>query len=370
MDFVDTCIIGGGVVGLAIARALATAGSEVLVVDQETLIGQGISSRNSEVIHAGIYYSSGSLKANLCLKGNQLLYEYCQTHGVAQQRCGKLIVATDATEEAALAEVQTLAMANGVELQVWSSAKVRVAEPQVKASMALYSSTTGIVSAHGLMQSLLVDVEQLGGSFVGATRVETIEPVAGGFVVLCQVGAADYRFGCRNLINAAGLGAQALAGRCAGLDASLIPPLYLCKGVYFSLTGSHPFKHLIYPVPEKSGAGLGVHATLDLGGQVKFGPDVDYVDAQDYSVPAARREDYFEAIQRYYPQIDKTRLVPGYAGIRPKLQAPGGGPEDFVIQGPGVHGLPGLVNLFGIESPGLTAALAIADYVHTDILGY
>jgi L-2-hydroxyglutarate oxidase LhgO len=194
--------------------------------------------------------------------------------------------------------------------------------------------------------------------------------VDGGFVVLCQADGAEYRFGCRSVINAAGLGAQVLAGSCKGLDPVHIPPLYLCKGLYFSLKGKHPFKHLIYPVPEASGAGLGVHATLDLGGRVKFGPNVEYVDEADYSVPEARREDYFQAIRRYYPQIEKARLVPDYAGIRPKLQAPGGQPADFVIQGPSVHGLIGLVNLFGIESPGLTAALAIADYVHTDILGY
>ena len=370
MDFIDTCVIGGGVIGLAIARALAAAVPEVLVVDQATSIGQGISSRNSEVIHAGIYYPSDSLKARLCIEGGRQLYEYCQSHGVAHQRCGKLIVATDVTEEAALSDVQQLAWVNGVDLSIWSGSQVTDAQAHIRASMALFSPTTGIVSAHDLMHSLLSDLEQRGGSFVGSTRVEAIDAVDDGFVVLCQVNGADYRFGCRSVINAAGLGAQVLAASCTGLDPAHIPPLYLCKGLYFSLTGKHHFKHLIYPVPEASGAGLGVHATLDLGGRVKFGPNVEYVDTADYSVPEASREGYFQAIRRYYPQIEKARLVPDYAGIRPKLQAPGGSPADFVIQGPSVHGLTGLVNLFGMESPGLTAALAIADYVHTDILGY
>ena len=370
MDFIDTCVVGGGVVGLAIGRALTASVPEVLILDQAITIGQGISSRNSEVIHAGIYYTPGSLKADLCVKGRQLLYDYCQARGVAHRRCGKLIVATRFEEQAALFDIQQLANANGVDLQLWSESQIEVAQPGIRASLALFSPATGIVSAHEFMSSLLADIEQAGGRFVGATRVEALEPVNGGFRVHCRVDEMPYEFSCRSVVNAAGLGAQSLAERCAGLDPSCIPRLHLCKGLYFTLTGTHPFRHLVYPVPDSFGAGLGIHATLDLGGQVRFGPNVEYVSTEDYSVPTTRLGEYFEAIRRYYPQIDKARLVPGYAGIRPKLQAAGEQPKDFVIQGEETHGIPGLVNLFGIESPGLSSALAIANYVHTDILGY
>jgi len=370
MDQVDTCVVGGGVVGLAIARRLAMTSPGVLVLDQNDTIGQGVSSRNSEVIHAGIYYPPGSLKALLCVAGKHQLYAYCQAHQVPHRRLGKLIVATTAAEEAALASILAGAQASGVDdLEFWSEAQVAQSEPAVKATLALHSPSTGIVSAHDLMQSLLADIEQRGGSFVGLTRVERITRDNTGFVVHCQLAQGSYQFSCRRLVNAAGLGAQALAGSCEGLDPVLIPPLHLCKGHYFSLTGPSPFQRLIYPVPEASGAGLGVHATLDLGGMVKFGPDVEYVQQVNYDVPTDKREAYFEAIGRYYPQLDIKRLLPGYAGIRPKLQGPGDAPRDFEIQGPALHGIAGLVQLFGIESPGLTAALAIADHVHALITG-
>jgi L-2-hydroxyglutarate oxidase LhgO len=370
MDQVDTCVVGGGVVGLAVARRLAAATPSLLVLDQQGAVGQGISSRNSEVIHAGIYYAPGSLKALLCVAGRRQLYAYCQARQLPHRRLGKLIVATTAAEESALALIQAGAEASGVDdLAVWSAAQVARAEPAVKATLALHSPATGIVSAHDFMQSLLADIEQQGGSFVGHTRVERISRAGTGFVVHCQLAQGSYQFACLRLVNAAGLGAQALAGSCEGVDPVLIPALHLCKGDYFSLTGRSPFQRLIYPVPEASGAGLGVHATLDMGGMVKFGPDVEYVENIDFAVSADKREAYFKAIGRYYPQLDINQLVPAYAGIRPKLQGPGEAPRDFDIQGPAVHGIAGLVQLFGIESPGLTAALAIAEHVQALLAG-
>lgn len=364
MDHVDTCVIGAGVVGLAIGRALARQGSDVYVLDCEAEFGQGVSSRNSEVIHAGIYYPENSMKANLCVRGKHLLYDYCRHHDVGHANCGKLIVATCPEEEDTLEEIRGKAAANGVDdLEYWSGARLAGAEPEVKATSALFSPSTGIVSSHALMQAYLADLEHAGGLFVGLARVTAVHRETGGFVVICDAAGDSYRFICRRLINSAGLGAQAVACGFDFLDASTVPPLYYCKGNYFMLTGGNPFTHLIYPVPEKTGAGLGVHATIDLGGQVKFGPDVEYIDEEDYSVSVERAALYYEAVRRYFPGLADGRLAPGYAGIRPKLQAPGASPCDFVIQGEAEHGVPGLVQLFGIESPGLTSSLAIAEYV-------
>jgi L-2-hydroxyglutarate oxidase LhgO len=368
MDFIDTCIIGGGVVGLAIGRSLAASTPSLLVLDQADLVGQGISSRNSEVIHGGLYYPQGSLKARLCVAGKRQLYAYCQARGIAHQRIGKLVVATRLEEEDALARISALAEANGVDdLAFWSAAKIEHAEPAVKATLALYSPSTGIVSAHDLMRSLLADIQALGGDFVGRARVTAVAQTSTGFELTCHINGEAYHLGCRQLVNAAGLGAQMLAERCAFVPSSCVPRLYLCKGDYFSLLGPSPFQHLIYPVPEACGAGLGVHATLDLGGQVKFGPDVEYIQAEDYGISSTKHAQYCAAIQRYYPGLQASNLVPGYAGIRPKLQGPGESPHDFQIQGQASHGVPGLVQLFGIESPGLTCALAIGDHV-TDLL--
>jgi len=364
MDQVDTCVIGAGVVGLALGRVLAVSNPDLLVLDTETHYGQGISSRNSEVIHAGIYYPAGSLKAALCVRGKQLLYDYCESHHVAFKRCGKLIVATRPQEESSLEEILQKAEINGVEdLQHWSAARIADEEPHVKAISGLFSPSTGIISTHELMTAYLADLEDAGGSFAGGTRVVSVDFEKEKFVIHCIVGAERYEFSCRILINSAGLGAQQLASSMNGLDAQDIPGLHYCRGNYFTLASGNPFTHLIYPVPEKSGAGLGVHATIDLGGQVKFGPDVEYIDSPDYSVSLERLPHYYEAIRRYYPALKDGELNPGYAGIRPKLQGPGESPVDFVIQSEKEHGISGLVQLFGIESPGLTSSMAIAEYV-------
>lgn len=364
MDHIDTCVIGAGVVGLAIGRALASSGVEVVVLDRAAEFGQGVSSRNSEVIHAGIYYPEGSLKAMLCVRGKRMLYDYCRDHGVGHANCGKLIVATSGEEEDVLDDIRSKALANGVDdLEYWPQARIQAVEPEVRATLALYSPSTGIISSHDLMQAYVADIEESAGTFVGMTRVMAVHREGGAFTLVCEVAGDEYRFSSRILINAAGLGAQRVAASCDFIDPATIPPLYLCKGNYFALSGRSPFGHLIYPVPEKSGAGLGVHATIDLGGQARFGPDVEYVDREDYVVSVDRIHQYYESVRRYFPALRDGQLVPGYVGIRPKLQAPGAAPRDFVIQGEAEHGIAGLVQLFGIESPGLTSSLAIAEYV-------
>lgn len=364
MDHIDTCVIGAGVVGLAISRVLARYHSDLFVIDTEKHYGQGISSRNSEVIHAGIYYAANSLKADLCVRGKQMLYDYCESHGVTFNRCGKLIVATRLEEESALEEILVKAGANGVDdLQHWSASKIANEEPQVKATSGLFSPSTGIVSAHELMTAFLADVEIAGGRFVGGTHVISVELEKDRFILQCLVDGDEYQFSCRILVNSGGLGAQQLARSMKAMDTSMIPTLYYCRGNYFTLATGNPFTHLIYPVPEKSAAGLGFHATLDLGGQVKFGPDVEYIDAPDYSVSLERLSQYYEAVRRYYPGLKDGELNPGYAGIRPKLQGPGEPPADFVIQQEKDHGIPRLIQLYGIESPGLTSSMAIAEYV-------
>ncbi len=358
---IDSVVIGAGVVGLAVARVLAMAGREVAILEQHDVIGSETSARNSEVIHAGIYYPTGSLKARLCLAGRDRLYEYCAARGIGHRRIGKLIVAADEAQLPALAPLQAKAAANGVDdLQPLDAAAARRLEPAVRCAGALLSPSTGIVDSHGLMLSLLADAEAHGAvvAFNSPVRRGWIE--AGG-IELEVGGSAPVRLGCRRLVNAGGLGAQALAGALDGLDQALVPPRFLAKGHYFALAGRSPFNRLIYPVPEA--AGLGIHVTLDLAGQARFGPDVEWVDRADYDVDASRAGSFAAAIRRYYPALRMESLVPAYTGIRPKLQAPGGPAEDFVIQGAETHGVPGLVNLFGIESPGLTASLAIADEV-------
>ncbi len=364
MDHIDTCVIGGGVVGLAIARKLARKSSSLLVVDAEDHYGQGISSRNSEVIHAGIYYPANSLKADLCVRGKRLLVDYCQSRGLGYRLCGKIIVATSSDEELSLESIRMRAIENGVDdLQRWSGAQVAKAEPAVSATAALYSPGTGILNAHELMTSYVADIETDGGQFVGGVRVLSVESDKGRFLLRCITGGEEYIFSCRVLVNSAGLGAQRIAESIHQIDPADIPRLHLCKGSYFTLAAGNPFQRLVYPVPDKSGAGLGVHATIDLGGQVKFGPDVEYVESLDYKVSEERRSLYYQAIGRYFPALKESELVPGYAGIRPKLQGPGEQPADFVIQWEKDHGVEGLIQLFGIESPGLTASLAIAEWV-------
>ncbi len=364
MDYLHTCVIGGGVVGLAVARELTRFGQDVVVLDRELKYGQGVSSRNSEVIHAGIYYPRDSLKALLCVRGKQLLYEYCELHGVDHKRCGKVIVATSSDEEGELEGIVAKAEANGVaDLAYWSADQVAREEPNVNATLALFSPSTGVVSSHDLMTAYLGDIEAGGGMFIGGIEVMGVGPHKEGYKVRCQVDGEAYEFACSVLVNSAGLGAQKIAARIEGLDPALVPPLYYCKGNYFTMTGRPPFRHLIYPVPEKSGAGLGVHATIDLSGQVKFGPDVEYIDEEDYNVNGSRLDDYYAAVRRYFPGLADGQLSPGYVGIRPKLQGPGDPVKDYMIQDESAHGLRGLISLFGIESPGLTSSLAIAEHV-------
>lgn len=364
IEKIQTCVIGAGVVGLAVARELARQGRQVLVLEQDARFGEGVSSRNSEVIHAGIYYPAGSLKATLCVRGKNLLYEYCRERNVSHRRLGKLIVATEPAEEAALESILDRASANGVnDLEVLTAAQVRQLEAEVSATAALLSPSTGIISAAELMTALLGDIEAAGGSLACRAALRSVEHYADGFRLNVDIEGEDYPLVCEELINCAGLGAQTVARSIEGLAQENIPELYFCKGNYFLMQGRSPFNHLIYPVPEQGGTGLGVHATIDLGGQVKFGPDVEYVEQEDYSVSTARLTAGITSIRRYFPSLDPSLLTPGYAGIRPKLQAPGAAPRDFEIQGSECHGIAGLVNLFGIESPGLTSSMAIAETV-------
>ncbi len=367
MEHFELCIVGAGVVGLALAERFARTrprSFSIVLVESNASFGQETSSRNSEVIHAGIYYTPGSLKAQLCLEGRHLLYQYCQQHGIAHRRTGKFIVAQEHEQES-LERIVRTAKQNGVEDLQWVSRQaLSEKEPLVRASHALYSPSTGIIDSHGLMSTLLAEAEQAGVQYAPLTRVVAVEAQNGGFIVQTECGTPGhlelFAFRCRYLINAAGLHAQELAKRIEGLDKSNVPALFLSRGCYFSLSGKAPFRHLIYPVPEQNQRGLGIHATLDLAGQVRFGPDVEYVDEIDYRVPEERLEIFVDAIRRYYPGLDASQLHPDYSGIRPKLCGPDGGVADFLIQDEATHGLPGLVQLFGMESPGLTASLAIA----------
>jgi len=357
---VDCVVLGAGVVGLAVARALALAGRDVLVAESEAAIGMGVSSRNSEVIHAGLYYPSGSLKARLCVEGRALLYQYCAERGIAHRRLGKLMVATHADEVPTLERTARQARANGVDDLTWLDGKqTRALEPALRCHAALLSPSTGIVDTHGLMLALQGDAENAGAQCVFHTPFEAGEILPDGTFHL-RFGDQDAtELHCRTLINATGLSAPTLARRLHGYPARHTPPAYYCKGSYFTLSGASPFSRLIYPLPP-SLAGLGVHITVDLGGQAKFGPDTEWVDAPDYTVDPARAEAFYAAVRRYWPDLPDGALAPGYAGVRPKIAAPGAPSADFVIAGPARHGIANLVHLFGIESPGLTSCLAIA----------
>ncbi len=364
-DKVECIVVGAGVVGLAIARALALQGREVVVLEAEGAIGTGVSARNSEVIHAGIYYPAGSLKTGLCVAGRRLLYPYCSSHGVAHKQVGKLIVASDEDEIAVLEQLRAAAEANGLDredrLQWLDGAAARKLEPSLKCVAALLSPATGIIDAHGLMLAYRGDLEDRGGVVALHARLVGAERTTGGFRTRIVSEGAETELDCTILINSAGLGAQAVAASIAGLPAPAIPTLYTVKGNYFTIGGRPAFTRLIYPVPVKHG--LGVHVTLDLAGQMRFGPDTEAVDRLDYTVDPRRADVFYEAIRRYWPALPDGALTPAYAGIRPKLQGPNDGFRDFVIQDGAHHGLPGLVNLYGIESPGLTASFAIADMV-------
>jgi L-2-hydroxyglutarate oxidase LhgO len=359
-DKVECVVIGAGVVGLAVARALALQGREVLVLEAADAIGTGTSSRNSEVIHAGLYYPTGSLKARLCVQGRDMLYAYCAQRSVPHRRCGKLLVATSEAQLPGLQSIHARAQANGVmDLQWLTREQAQALEPALECVAALHSPSTGIVDSHALMLALQGDLEHAGG------MVALNSPLA---LAHCAKDAIDLvandgtRLQARTVVNAAGLHAPALAVRFAGLDAAHVPPARYAKGNYFTLTGKAPFSRLIYPVPEA--AGLGVHLTLDLGGQAKFGPDVQWVDSpDDLLVDPARGEAFYAEVRKYWPGLRDGALAPGYAGMRPKIHGPDAPAADFMIQGPAAHGVPGLLNLFGIESPGLTSALAIAEHV-------
>lgn len=357
---VDCVVIGAGVVGLAVARALALQGREVMVLEAASAIGTGTSSRNSEVIHAGIYYAQGSLKAQLCVRGKQLLYRYCAERGIAHRRCGKLIVATSEAQVAQLAGIIAKAAANGVgDLVMLTREQAQALEPALACVAAVHSPSTGIVDSHALMLALQGDLEHAGGLVALNAPLDRAQCDAEGITLHAQDGTA---LRARTVVNAAGLQAPVLARRFTGLDPAHVPPAYFAKGNYFTLAGRSPFSRLIYPVPEA--AGLGVHLTLDLGGQAKFGPDVQWVESpEDLVVDPARGEAFYAEVRKYWPALRDGALEPGYAGIRPKIQAPHESARDFLIQGPAAHGVAGLVNLFGIESPGLTSSLAIGEYV-------
>jgi len=358
---VDCVVIGAGVIGLAIARALALAGREPIVLEAAAAVGTETSSRNSEVIHAGIYYPTASLKARLCVAGKQALYRYCQARHIPHRACGKLIVATESAQLATLERLRTQAAANGVTDLVWLDAdQVRALEPMIRCVAALQSPSSGIIDSHALMLALQGDAENAGAIVVLRSPV-TAGAVTPAGIELDVGGTDPLRLQANTVINCAGLHAQKLARGLRGFPAAQIPPCHYAKGNYYVLAGRAPFNRLIYPVPEQ--AGLGVHVTLDLGNQARFGPDVEWVETIDYSVDLQRAERFYAAVRRYWPELADGALQPGYAGVRPKLQGPGEKPRDFLIQGPAVHGITGLVNLFGIESPGLTACLAIADYV-------
>lgn len=362
---IDCLVIGAGAVGLACAVEMARRGREVLVVEASAGIGAGISSRNSEVIHAGIYYPTGSLRHRLCVAGRRKLYTYLAERAVAHRKCGKLIVATSSAEEGQIAALHERAQQNGVEgMSLLTRAEALALEPNLNCVAALLSGETGIIDSHGYMLALQGELEELSGMVALNAPIEHGRVVAGGFE-LDIGGAAPATARCATLINSAGLGAHAVARNLEGLDLAHIPPLVLAKGSYFGCSGRTAFTRLIYPAPVEGG--LGVHLTLDLSGRMRFGPDVEWLAnndpaAVDYRVDIARAQSFYAAIRRYWPALPDDALTPGYSGCRPKLSGPGQPAADFRIDGPGTHGIPGLVNLFGIESPGLTSSLALGEY--------
>lgn len=361
---IDTLVIGAGVVGLAVARRFAQSNHTVVIIEQENAIGTGISSRNSEVIHAGIYNPPNSLKSRLCIRGKELLYDYVSSHNIPFKRCGKLIVATEEVQDNKLEEIESRAKKNGVEDLVFLDKKEATKmEPELFCSSALYSPSTGIIDTHQFMLSLLGQSENNGASIAYNSKFIGATPTANGFkVTISLMDDEIISLTCRNLINCSGLSAQTLASSIEGMAPSFIPKLYFVKGNYFSMTGNCPFRHLIYPVPEAGG--LGVHLTLDMNGQARFGPDVESVDELNYEVTIKNAQTFFKNARKFYPKLKQGSLLPAYSGIRPKLSPPEGVVEDFVIQGSDIHNIGGLVNLFGIESPGMTSSLAIADHVY------
>jgi L-2-hydroxyglutarate oxidase LhgO len=354
-------VVGAGVIGLAVARAAALAGHDVIVAEATSGIGNGVSSRNSEVIHGGMYYPTGSLRALHCTRGRRRLYDYCAAHGVHHRKCGKLIVATTDAEAGKIAAIQHQGVINGVEgLELIGGNAARSLEPALICIAAVWSPETGIIDSHGLMLALQGDLEDRGGMIAFATAVERLEPTAQGWSV--RFGGTDAgTLEVDAVVNSAGLGAQALAHATAGYPASRVPRLVLAKGNYFGYARRPVFSRLIYPAPVDGG--LGIHVTLDLAGRMRFGPDVEWIDDEHYEVDPHRADAFYARIRTYWPDLPDGSLVPDYSGIRPKLTGPGEPAADFLIDGPANHGLAGLVHLFGIESPGLTSSLSIADEV-------
>jgi len=357
---VQAAVIGAGAVGLACARALARAGQEVIILERNSDFGLETSARNSEVIHAGIYYPAGSLKAKMCVSGRKKLYAFCDEYGVEHSRCGKLIVATSQQQVSELANIQTRALANGVDdLQCLSAQQAKAMEPQLNCTAALLSPSTGIINGRAYMLALLGDAESHGASLALNSTVKSMVTTPQGLLLTVVCDGQEETLLADTVVNAAGHQAIALANTCEAMAAEKIPRAYLAKGNYFSLAGRSPFSRLIYPVPEPGG--LGVHLTLDLGQQARFGPDVEWVQSDDYSVNPQRAEVFYAAIRKYWPDLKDDALQPAYAGIRPKTVPQGSPDADFQIQGPDDHGIAGLVNFYGIESPGLTSSLALAE---------
>lgn len=355
----DCIVIGAGVVGLACARALAQAGRDVIVIERNYAIGMETSSRNSEVIHSGIYYPTGSLKASACVEGRDKLYAYCKARNIGHKKLGKLIVATSAQEDAELGRLLQKGRENGVtDLQLLTRTQTLAREPSLTCTSALWSPSTGIVDSHSVMLAMQGDLEDHGGmiAFNTAIAAGQIEPDG---IVLKTQGEAEFSVKANLVVNCAGLYAQNITRLLGGFDVAHIPPQHFARGVYFMLTGKSPFTHLIYPAPEPGG--LGVHATLDMGGQCRFGPDVEWIDDIEYDVNPARGDIFYDRIRKYWPGLKDGQLQPAYSGIRPKLVGPGQPAGDFTIQGPDVHKSGPLINLFGIESPGLTSSLALAE---------
>ena len=372
MDSFDVCIAGAGVVGLGIAYQLSRSeryrSKSIAILDSESDFGRVTSSRNSEVIHAGIYYPENSLKALLCVEGKALLYEFLEENALPYKKTGKLIVAQKG-EEQGLLEIKMNAERNQVTDLEWvDQKKLRSIEPNLSATAALHSPSTGIIDSHSYMKTLLWYAEDNGAYFAPHTQVDQVEKVGPNFLVTTKIRqklrkAETYKFLCNEFINSAGLKAQQLARKIIGMDTSNVPALYPCKGDYFSYNGKSPFKHLIYPVPEKNHTGLGIHSTLDMSGQTRFGPDTQYIDKIDYEIDPGKVDAFALSIAKYFPEIESAQLQPAYSGVRPKISGPASIAADFSIQGPDKHGVEGLVQLFGMESPALTASLAIAKYV-------
>jgi L-2-hydroxyglutarate oxidase LhgO len=358
---VDCIVIGAGVIGLAVARALAFGGREVVILERERQFGMHTSSRNSEVIHAGIHYEPGSLKAKLCVAGRDLLYRYCAERDIAHRRCGKLTVATAADQLAVLEKIAGNALANGVfDLEWLDAGQAARVEPELACVRALSSPSTGIIDSHAYMQALLADAEAAGAVIAYGSTVTSLTPTRAGIEI--HIGSARPAARAALVVNCAGLHAHEVAAACEGFPAGHIPKISFAKGSYFALSGVSPFSRLVYPAP-RAGGHLGIHMTIDLAGAARFGPDTEWVESIDYAVDPQRVSLFADVIRQYWPRLDAGRLYPAYAGIRPKISGPGEATRDFYISGPQDHGVAGMVNLFGIESPGLTASLALGEYI-------